>query len=221
MAELSYLNKRFLCHINKDRVRVIAECGSRDGLDAIALYKYYYPAKVYVFECNPEAIPLCRENLKDYPDIKLIEKAVYDRNGIVDFFAVDMEKSTDKNIGASSMLWHRDNTVELFQKKIQVEAIRLDTFMQQEGLDKIDLICMDLQGAELTTLDGMGTKINKTSYIITEVVFEHFYKGDYLFDDVKQYMLKKGFNFVICNGFIKNRHTGFTDCLFRREGRYD
>jgi len=216
MVESSYLNKRFLCRINKDRVRVIAECGSRDGLDAIALYKYYYPAKVYVFECNPEAIPLCRKNLKGYPDIELVEKAVYDRNGMVDFYATDMERSVDKNIGASSLLWHRDNEVEFFQKKIQVEAIRLDTFMQQEGLNKIDLICMDLQGAELSALDGMGTKISKTSYIITEIVFEHFYKGDYLFGDVRKYMLNKEFNFIICSGLIGSKRTGYTNCLFRK-----
>lgn len=215
----SYLNSRFIACINKDNVHTIVECGSRDGLDAIALYEYYQPEKIYAFECNPEAIELCKENLSNYPDIKLIEKAVYNENKEIDFYAVDMEKSIDKNIGASSILWHRDNKVELFQKKIKVGAIRLDTFMKKEGIDRINLLCMDVQGVEMEVFEGLGNDISNIRYIITETCFEHFYEGDKLLGDMRKYLDEKGFNLLVCSGFIPGRRTGFTNCLFRNKRR--
>jgi FkbM family methyltransferase len=208
-----YLHRRFVTKIDKTRVRTIFECGSRDGLDAIELNKYYKPESIYAFECNPEAIELCKKNLKD-TNIVLVEKAVYNESKIVDFYAADMEKSIDKNLGASSLLWHRDNEVEFFQKKIQVEAIRLDDFMKQNKINKVDMLCMDLQGVELQALQGLGNKLKDVIYIILEVSLEHYYKDDVLFKQMKGFLDDKGFQFRIGSGLISNRVDGFTNCLF-------
>jgi FkbM family methyltransferase len=213
------LNKRFTSRINGGRIQTIIECGSRDGLDALALYDHYGVERIYVFECNPEAILLCRENLKANPFIKLIEKAVYNENKIVDFYPTDMDKSVDKNLGASSMLWHRDNKVEFFQKKTQVEAIRLDMFMQNEKLDKIDLLCMDVQGVEIEVLEGLGERLRNVQYIITEVCFEHYYEGDHLFDEVRKYLNDRKFDLLIGSGLLGNRKEGLTNCLFKNKKR--
>lgn len=212
----SYLHRRFIHRINKDKVKIIFECGSRDGLDAIQLYEYYKPRLLYTFECNPEAIVLCKENLKN-TNIILVEKAVYNENKIVDFYATDMEKSTNKELGASSMLWHRDNEIEFFQKKIEVEAIRLDDFMRQNNIDKVDMLCMDLQGVELQALQGIGNKIKDVSYIILEVSFEHYYKDDVLFKQMSGFLDDKGFRFKAGSGLVANRTNGFTNCLFENK----
>ena len=215
MSGSPYLNQRFTSKIDSSDIKTIFECGSRDGMDALELYEYYHPEVIYAFECNPESIPVCRENLKDNDRIKLIEKAVYDRAGIIDFYPTDMDKSNDKNIGASSMLWHRDNKNEFFQKKIQVEAIRLDEFMRKEKIDNVDLFCMDVQGVELQVLEGMGDMLPGVKYIITEVNFEHFYEGDWLFDDVRSFLYWKGFDLTDNRTYFLKRKVGLTDCLFK------
>jgi FkbM family methyltransferase len=215
----SYLNKRFTSRINGNIIQTIIECGGRDGLDALALYNHYHPSRVYVFECNPEAIELCRNNLKANPFIKLIEKAVYNENKIVDFYPTDMKRSKDKNLGASSMLWHRDNKVEFFQKKIQVEAIRLDTFMKEVGLKKIDLLCLDVQGVELQVLEGLGSRLWSVQHIITEVCFEHYYEGDVLFKEVRRFLDGRGFDLLVGSGLLGERTVGLTDCLFKNRRR--
>jgi len=215
----SYLHRKFIHRINPDRVHIIFECGSRDCLDAIELSKYYKDSKVYAFECNPEALSLCKTNLNGIPNIHLIEKAVSNVNGKVDFYATDMEKSTNKELGASSMLWHRDNENEFFQKKIEVESIRLDTFMRQEHLPQIDLLCMDVQGVEMLVFEGLGEMLHRVKYIITEVVFEHYYTGDVLFKDIVQYLDKNGFSLLIGSGLLGNRKAGLTNCLFKNNKR--
>ena len=48
--------------INKDKIKVIFEVGSRDGFDAISLSKKYPNSQVYCFECNPLTVDICRNN---------------------------------------------------------------------------------------------------------------------------------------------------------------
>jgi len=214
----SYLHPKFVHRINRNRIRVIVECGSRDGLDSLALNQFYAPEKIYAFECNPEAIEICKRNLADSP-VVLIEKAVYNENKVIDFFPTDMEKSTNKELGASSILWHLDNKESYFQKKTQVEAIRLDTFMDQENIPHIDLLCMDVQGVEMEVFEGLGKQLSKVKYIITEIAFEHYYEGDHLFLEVTQYLNKYGFHLSIGHGPVGIHRRGFTNILFQNKAR--
>ena len=148
---------KFFNLIPVEEIDTIFELGSRDGLDALELQKYFQ-AQVYAWECNPDSIKLCRQNLSQ-TTIQLVEKAVWSKNQMIKFFPI-----TNGNIGASSAYEiNSDYPHEiLIQKEIEVEAVRIDSFYQ----DKIDLVAMDLQGAELEALKGMGDLLSTTKYII-------------------------------------------------------
>jgi FkbM family methyltransferase len=211
----SYLHKRFVTGMKGSSIKIIIECGSRDCLDAIELNNYYHPKIIYSFECNPESIPICEKNIEGYPNIKLIKCAAYDKNGVVDFYATDMLKSTDKNIGASSLLFHRDNKKSFIQKRIQVEAIRLDTFIEQEQITKIDLLCMDLQGAEHFAIKGFGDKIRNVKFIISEVSFSSYYHGDKPYTTIITMLRDKGFEVV---DWDTKRRVEFGNVLLKNVG---
>lgn len=194
--ESTYLQSEFRSRIDRQSIRTIVECGSRDCLDALALKTFYSPEQVFAFECNPESIVVCEANL--VPGITLVPKAVSNYTGVADFYATDMDLSKDKNIGASSLLVHCElGTKEYIQKKIQVECIRLDEFMASENIDTIDLLCMDLQGAEPLALEGLGERIKDVRYIIAETSKRHFYQGDMLVNDFTNLLNKKGFMLVV------------------------
>lgn len=208
-----YTDPQFTKFINS-KIDIIFECGSRDCIDAIEMKKYYNPSQIYAFECNPESVIICKDNIKNHQNINLINKAVSNLNGKIKFYATDMEKSFDKNIGASSALFHRDNQKEFIQKEIQVESIRLEDFMLENKIEKIDLLCLDLQGYEKTALEGLGNSIKKVNYIISEVSFSSFYHGDILFEEYKDFLKLNGFNLT---------HTisygGFGDALFTNNNK--
>ena len=205
----AYTNNLFVSEI-KYPIKTIIECGSRDCNDAIIMRDFYKSDKIYSFECNPESICVCEKNIFNIDGIYLVKTAVGDINGFVDFYATDMDKSIDKNIGASSMLYHRDNKTEFFQKKISVPVIRLDDFMETEKISHIDLLCLDLQGYEKIALEGLGNRINDIKYIITEASFKSYYIGDILFDEFVNYMSSKNFSFVNSLDY-----GGFGDVLFK------
>jgi len=123
--------------------------------------------------------------------------AVTNIDGRVKFYPTDMRKSPDKNIGASSLFRH---TRGLVQKEIEVEAVRLDTFMQLQNINHIDLLCMDLQGAEPLAIEGLGERIKDVAYIITEVCDKIFYEGEVPFQQFNDTLEKLGFECLCKKG---------------------
>lgn len=77
---------------------------------------------------------------------------------------------------------------------VDIETTTLDTVCQVEGINEIDFIQIDVQGANLQVLEG-GTEIVGSSVLAIqiEVEFSHLYKDQPLFADVDVYLRQQGF----------------------------
>lgn len=190
-----YLYEGFTNLIDKTSIHTIVECGSRDGLDTIALEEYFNPNVIYSFECNPESIPVCLGNIEGHERILFMGAAVTNVDDRVKFYPTDTTK--DDNIGASSLFKHLRGFP---QTETEVWGIRLDTFMEDVGLDHIDLLCMDVQGAEPLVIEGLGSRIKDVTYIITEVCDKKFYEGEIPFHIFNEYLSKLGFDLLAKKG---------------------
>jgi FkbM family methyltransferase len=177
-------------YLDPASVRVVLDVGSRDAEVALYLKEHYANANVYAFECNPVAIELCKQNIAGRPGVFLVEKAVSDVTGELDFYAVD-----DVNIGAASLyVFNPEHPQEdLRQRKISVPSTTLADWARDEGIDQIDVIWIDLQGAELRAFRGLGELINSIGVIYTEVEYTPIYEGQPLEDQVRRYLTSKGF----------------------------
>lgn len=204
----TYTQDIFTRHIDKDKIDVIFELGSRDCRDAIIVDRYYEPKAVYAFECNPECIKTCEKILKKHRDqanIHLIKKAVWSESKGIKFYPVlesyfkSQPHIKRKNPAASSCFRESGTYLEkFFQKEIEVNAVRLDDFCDENNINKIDLICMDLQGAEYHALLGLGDMLDQVRYIITELEKIPIYEGQHCFDDVNQLLEGHNFKMVDC-----------------------
>ena len=74
-----------------------------------------------------------------------------------------------------------------------VEAIRLDTYCAQHEISSVDLLCMDVQGAELRVLKGLGEVLERVRYIITEIEITPLYYGQAIYAEVHGYLKASGF----------------------------
>jgi hypothetical protein len=81
------------------------------------------------------------------------------------------------------------------QDEIEVECVRIDTILQERNIDKVDIIWMDLQGAELIALKSLGDILKNVSIICTETEMNPMYRDQALFKDIDDY-LKEDFDFV-------------------------
>lgn len=189
---------RYIGDVNKNYV--IFDIGARDCLQSIEFYKHFPNSKIFAFECNPNTIDICRKNVQMYSDrITLVEGAVCDYDGSTRFFPIDQQKTItswkDGNPGASS-LFKSNGTypVEHYvQYEINIPCHRLDTIIKKNNIEKVDIIWMDLQGAELIALEGLGDFLNYVTHIHTEVSYKPIYDGQVLFKDIHSFLVSRGF----------------------------
>jgi FkbM family methyltransferase len=183
------------------KVEVIFEFGSRYGEDTIEFAKIYPQSKIYAFECNPNTLAICKKNTEKYLNIKLIEKAVGDIDGTIKFYPINPAKTIttweDGNQGASSLFkasgkYPIENYV---QDEVDVPIVKLSTIMKEYSLSHIDILWMDIQGAELLALRGLENQLDNVHFIHTEVEFMEIYDSQPLFTEIKNYLLCYDFFF--------------------------
>jgi FkbM family methyltransferase len=177
----------------------VFDIGSRDGRQSLQLAKLFPNAAIVAIECNPETLGQCRSNAAKQPRIKLVEKAINSHTGRCRFFPIDTKGTitswADGNPGASSLFVATgDYPIETYvQNEIEVDCVRLDDLCDQLDIKVIDLIWMDLQGAELLALQSAGAVLESTRYIYVEVSHRAIYAGQCMFDDVEAFLTSRGF----------------------------
>jgi 2-O-methyltransferase len=185
--------------IPADKIRVVFDVGARDCVESADFAQAFPAAMIYAFECNPATLPYCRAVAAAQPRVKLTEKAVADSNGRLEFFPIDPERSVGGiaggNHGASSMFQATGAYPEerYVQGRIEVESVRLDSFCAEQQVEAIDILWMDVQGAELLVLGGLGERLRDVSFVHMEVEFFEIYKGQALFPSVDDFLRARGF----------------------------
>jgi len=178
---------------------VIFDIGSRDGMQAVEFSRQFPDADIVAVECNRQTLETCRRNIAQKPRIRLIDKAINSYTGRCTFYPIDPARTVtswkDGNPGASSLfIANGDYPEERYvQNQIEVDCTRLDDLCAELQVDAIDLIWMDLQGAELLALQSAGGLLEKVRYIYTEVSHRPIYKDQCLFDDVEAFLTARGF----------------------------
>ena len=201
---------------NRFKKYIFFDLGSRDCLEAVEFSKKFPNAIIYSFEPNPSAISIAKQNIKNYPNIKLIEKAVSDINGKIKFYPINPELTNtphdDGNIGASSIYKASGKypLEDYIQDEIVVESITLESFCKENNIISINFLWMDLQGAEYLAIKGASKSILKNIELIhTEAENFEIYKGQHFFKDIHR-LLKK--NFILLSGNTK--HTYFDNFIY-------
>ncbi len=182
-------------YINFDEIKTIFDIGSRDCLQSLELNKFFPEANIWAFEACPSLIDGCRINAsRGNGKINVVPKACSDQNGKISFNVV-----TNGNIGASSILkttnvgraadWHQAEEI--------VDAIRLDNFCDENNIENVDMLWVDVQGAEKIVFDGLGEKLKNVKVINTEVGMHNLYQGSILGDELDEYMKNIGFTNMV------------------------
>ena len=78
--------------------------------------------------------------------------------------------------------------------EIEVTTVRLDEILPHDF--EFDFLNLDIQGAELAAIQGLGGLISKFNSIYTEVNFVKLYEGCALITEIDQYLADFGFRRV-------------------------
>lgn len=174
-------------------IKTICDIGALHGMQAISLANAFPDARVFAFECNPTSIIQTVFNTGFTPNIQVIPLGVWDENQIRTFFMIDAYSG-----GASSFLPLNFNEPVTQDGNhnpvpITVGCITLQDFCRFTQIPHMDVIWMDVQGAELNVLTGLGDLIHKVKAIHTEVCFREYYQGQPLYPDIDKFLTERGF----------------------------
>lgn len=103
---------------------------------------------------------------------------------------------------------------------VKVEMITLDSFAAREGLDRIDLLKIDVQGTELEVLRGGHSILPRVHVIQIECNFIPIYENSSVFSEVDIVLRRAGFEFYNFYGLHQDpvsRRLVFGDALFVRK----
>ena len=124
------------------------------------------PLEIHVFEPTCACFKILESKFAATGGVTLNRKAISESHGVVSIY-YNEEKS-----GLASL--HKRNldayAISLDQSEI-VEKMRLDTYFQEKGLKHIDFIKIDIEGHELSALNGMGTYLD--SNFVDFIQFEY------------------------------------------------
>ncbi|MGV3765446.1 MAG: FkbM family methyltransferase [Chitinophagaceae bacterium] len=143
------------------------------------------PIKIYAFEPLPDTFGELQANLSKLENCTLVNSGLSETTGTAEIFY-----DPKRNTCASLHDRYEMNT----PSKINIELMRLDTYMETNQIKKIDLLKIDTEGHELSVLKGAGAYLHPES--IRNIQFE--YGGTYL--DSRTY-LRDIYNLLLPKGY--------------------
>ncbi len=174
--------------VNKPNPTLL-EIGCNSGGHTLWIHKMFKKPTIYCFEPDPRAIGRFRKNIeKDHPDITLFEMALSDQNGEISFhqsggsYDEAQAKAMPEGYDLSGSIRKPKDHLEAvpwvtFGNTITVKTRTLDSWCEEHGIEEIDFIWMDVQGAELDVFKGSINTLRKTRFVYTEYSDRQMYEG--------------------------------------------
>jgi FkbM family methyltransferase len=138
-------------------VRVIVDLGGNVGFSAVYFAMRFPQAQIFTLEPDPAAFRSLLKNTEPFPSIRPFPLAAAAENGTLTLYS-----STSSTM--SSSMYRRSQHVESHR----VEAITLDEFLSREGIDAVDILKIDIEGAEFDVLRSTRC-LDRVRFVIGEV----------------------------------------------------
>jgi FkbM family methyltransferase len=183
---------RNLRHLPRLEYRSVIDGGANRGSFTDAFLQLHRPERLILVEAIPELAEKLREGYSGKPGISVVSGALSDRNGEAQFEINRSDASSSLlPIDPRNSQWFgRDLRVA---RTVSVPTITLPALMEAQGLQAVDLLKLDLQGAERLVLTGGEDVLDRVRVIYTEIFFEQLYAGAWLFREMNEFLSSRGF----------------------------
>jgi len=175
----------------------ILDIGANDGTHSLWFADLFKDCRVYSFEPDPRPIVRFRERLAGRDNVELFELALSSRTGEMQFFPStgarpgedtevmpegwDMSGSTRRPTGhLEAHPWVK------FRDPVTVPVERLDDWAARHGVDRVDFMWMDVQGAEGDVIAGGRRVLANTRFVYTEYSERELYEGQLLLPELRK-----------------------------------
>jgi FkbM family methyltransferase len=164
--------------------------GGKLGNEIPEILKNFSNLRMTVFECSERYLGRLTNRFLDEDRVCVVGKAVADFTGVSDFYETTLE-------GSGSLLQLSSLHMDLFgsatAETFQVPTVTLDSYFGVKTC--LDMLWIDVQGAEMKVLKGASGLLNRTSSVFIEVsVQPNLYNGSPSFEEIHSFLTSKNFH---------------------------
>ena len=185
---------------------VIIEAGMCWGSETKLFCEMFPNGKVYGFEPIPQLFEVSKSMVDGFTNVEVFQKALSDKTGKTSMYVANIDGGICESSSLLAPKVHLTYHPQIkFEENIEVYAINLDEFVEQKGLERIDLMWLDLQGYEPLVLESSLKALRMTKYLYTEINILEVYENVVKWPEF--------YNFLVENGFQKI----YDDIFFPRD----
>jgi len=177
---------------------VIFDVGANEG-HTFQRYVQLFPfCTIHAFEPFPGTFKIMENRFGTHPAARLNQAAICDREGTV---SLNANKVSDTNSilptdARSKEIWGLTHFET--QSVLQVPSTMIDVYCQAKGIETIDILKIDIQGAEMQALRGARRMLEsgQIGLVYMEVIFVPTYQQQASFEEYLHYMDSVGYKLL-------------------------
>jgi FkbM family methyltransferase len=149
---------------------VVVDAGAFTGDYTVYASRKVGPTgRVLAFEPDPKTCRILERNLKRerFQNVTIIPKGLWNENTTLTFQVLN---SLQSHVAASPAPGEAPD-------RVQVEVVRLDDELQRLGITKVDLLKMDIEGAEIQAIEGCE-KVLAENNVHVAIAAYHIVNGE-------------------------------------------
>ena len=196
---IKLINKKFLEPI------IIFDVGAHYGETINIFKKKIKYKKIYSFESSPRNFEILKKKFykKKIGNIEIFNYALGDKKSKKYINqTLESSSSTINQINFNSKYLSKKLKIlniknkNLFIKKIPIEVITIDEFIEDNKINKIDLLKLDTEGYEYNILKGLSKNFNKVKLVYFEHHYDDMILKEYKFGDIHNLLHRNGFKMI-------------------------
>jgi FkbM family methyltransferase len=145
--------------------KVIVDAGANIGLASVFFANAFPEATIIAVEPEETNFTLLKKNVAAYPRVIPVQAALWCDNALINL--------VDPGIGVEWGKWgfQTQGTGEKSGNKVchQIQGMTLDKIMRDQGIDFIDVLKVDIEGAEKAVFADASRWIDKVGVVIIEL----------------------------------------------------
>jgi len=167
-------------------IKTIFDVGANKGQSAREFLRQFPAARIFSFEPTPKTFQQLKRFAGGQPRLTPVNLALGDTPGRITFNENAFHQTNSILPAHPGGETYLGPAVTDCQRKIEVDMTTLDTFCQQESVNKIDLLKLDVQGFELSVLKGSQDALaaSRIGCIVLEISFIPLYENQAMFHDL-------------------------------------
>lgn len=166
----------------KNDPKIIFDVGANIGIFSLHAATLFPGSVIYAFEPSAENFTMLKANTKQFKNIHCLNKAISNYNGLA--YINDNKNNTAFTISSTAT----ENVLHT------CSTITLRTFISEHGINEIDVLKLDCEGAEYDI-------VNDDIAFANEIVGEYHYSPVHSLDSFKNNLVEKGFSIKEWTGY--------------------